>query len=53
MMDKSEIFKKIQKYTEDNPLFFIGSGASAAYGLPGMGTLGDHLLSSLSSKYKI
>jgi NAD-dependent SIR2 family protein deacetylase len=52
MMDKSEIFKKIQKYTEDNPLFFIGSGASAAYGLPGMGTLGDHLLSSLSSKYK-
>lgn len=50
-MDTSEIFRIIQKYTEANPLFFVGSGASAAYGLPGMGKLGEHLLESLSSKY--
>ena len=50
-MDTSEIFRIIQKYTEANPLFFVGSGASAAYGLPGMKKLGEHLLASLSSKY--
>lgn len=50
-MDTSEIFRIIQKYTEANPLFFVGSGTSAAYGLPGMGKLGEHLLESLSSKY--
>ncbi len=50
-MDASEMFRIIQKYTEANPLFFIGSGSSAAYGLPGMGRLGEHLLTSLSSKY--
>lgn len=50
-MDTSEIFKIIQKYTEDRPLFFIGSGSSAAYGLPSMNMLGKHLLSKLSAKY--
>lgn len=50
-MDTSEIFRVIQKYIEANPLFFIGSGSSAAYGLPGMQKLGEHLLASLSTKY--
>lgn len=45
------MFKIIQTYTEDHPLFFIGSGSSAAYGLPSMNTLGNHLLSKLSAIY--
>lgn len=50
-MEPSELFKIIQKYTENHPLFFIGSGSSAACGLPGMEILGKHLLSELSDIY--
>lgn len=50
-MESSEIFKNIQRYTENHPLFFIGSGSSAACGLPGMEVLGNHLLSELSDIY--
>jgi hypothetical protein len=46
----SEIFKSVQKLTS-NPLLFIGSGASAAYGLPNMYVLGEYLISTLSPKY--
>lgn len=46
----SEIFKCVQKLTS-NPLLFIGSGSSAAYGLPTMYVLGEHLISMLSPKY--
>lgn len=46
----SEIFKNVQKLIS-NPLLFIGSGSSAAYGLPTMYVLGEHLISMLSSKY--
>lgn len=47
-MELNEIFKRIQKAVEEIPLILIGSGSSAAYGLPTMGTLGDHLLTKLT-----
>ena len=51
-MNKDDIFKYIQKVVSNPPLILVGSGASASHGLPGMKELGDHLISSLSSKYK-
>ena len=50
-MDRDDIFRAIQQATEDPPLFLIGSGCSAAYKLPNMAELGQHLLTSLSPKY--
>ena len=46
-MTFSNIYKR-----SNPPLILVGSGASASHGLPGMKVLGDHLISSLSSKYK-
>ena len=51
-MNKDDIFKYIQKVVSNPPLILVGSGASASHGLPGMKELGNHLISSLSSKYK-
>lgn len=50
-MERDDIFRAIQSAVKDTPLFIIGSGSSAPYGLPGMGLLGDHLLTQLDSKY--
>lgn len=50
-MERDDIFKAIQSAVKDTPLFIIGSGSSAPHGLPGMGILGDHLLTRLDSKY--
>lgn len=50
-MERDDIFKAIQSAVEDTPLFIIGSGSSAAHHLPGMGLLGDHLLTQLDPKY--
>lgn len=50
-MNRDDIFRAIQQATEDPPLFLIGSGCSAAYKLPNMTELGQHLLTSLSPKY--
>jgi len=50
-MERDDIFKAVQSAVEDTPLFIIGSGSSAPHGLPGMGALGNHLLTQLDSKY--
>lgn len=50
-MDRNNILKSIQKAVSDIPLLMIGSGSSAAYGLPSMKELGDHLLTQLNTKY--
>ena len=50
-MERDDIFKAIQSAVEETPLFIIGSGSSAAHHLPGMGLLGNHLLTQLDSKY--
>lgn len=50
-MDRNNIFKSIQNAVSDIPLLMIGSGSSAAHGLPGMKELGDHLLTRLNAKY--
>lgn len=47
-MELNEIFKHIQKAVAGTPLILIGSGSSATYGLPTMGTLGKHLLAKLT-----
>jgi hypothetical protein len=38
-----------QKCVSEVPVVVLGSGASAAHGLPGMGALADHLVSSIQS----
>lgn len=50
-MERDDIFKAVQSAVKDAPLFIIGSGSSAPHGLPGMGVLGNHLLTQLDSKY--
>ena len=50
-MERDDIFRTIQSAVEDTPLFIIGSGSSAAHHLPGMGLLGNHLLTQLNMKY--
>lgn len=50
-MNRNNIFKSIQNAVSDIPLLMIGSGSSAAHGLPGMKELGDHLLTRLNTKY--
>lgn len=51
-MELETFFTAVQSIIADTPLFLIGSGCSAALGLPGMAELGDHLISSLDSKYR-
>ena len=42
-MDFSVCLQQIQKYLENNPVIILGSGSSAAYGLPLMSELFDEL----------
>ena len=45
-----DLLKLIQSFAQDcvakTPVIVLGSGASAAYGIPGMGALGEHLTRS-------
>lgn len=41
--------KQAQEYCGKVPLIILGSGASAAYGLPSMGALAEHLMSHIDS----
>lgn len=50
-MERDDIFRAIQSAVKDTPLFIVGSGSSAPHGLPGMGALGNYLLTQLDSKY--
>ncbi|WP_321418289.1 SIR2 family protein [uncultured Desulfobacter sp.] len=47
--DLNIIAKQAQEYYGNSPAVILGSGASASFGLSGMGKLGDHLLSSIDS----
>ena len=51
-MERDAIFKAVQDALREIPLLMIGSGCSAPHGLPGMGTLGDHLLTHLDPEYR-
>lgn len=48
-MDIDEIYKTIQDYLKVPPLVIWGSGATAGFGLPGMGTLKDEIGKALPS----
>lgn len=51
-MDKNALFKMVQQYTGNRPLLLIGTGGTMPYGIPGMDKLAEHLISTLSHKYK-
>jgi hypothetical protein len=42
-MEYADCLQQIQKYLEISPVIILGSGSSAAYGLPLMGELGEEL----------
>lgn len=42
-MEKTAFLKKVQEYASNVPIIVLGSGASAAFGLPTMGVLSDEL----------
>ena len=48
-MDIDEIYKTIQDYLKEPPLVIWGSGATAGFGLPGMGKLKDEIGKALPS----
>lgn len=51
-MDKNSIFTKVQKCLESVPVMLIGTGATIPLGIPGMGELSKHLISTLDGKHK-
>jgi len=51
-MDKNTIFTRVQKCLETVPVMLIGTGATIPLGIPGMGGLSAHLISTLDDKYK-
>lgn len=44
-----DYFKQAQSYYAQSPAIILGSGASAAYGMSGMGALAEHLKNSVDS----
>ena len=44
-----DFYTQAQKYYQKTPTIILGSGASAAFGLSGMGTLADHLISTVNT----
>lgn len=48
-MDIDEIYRIIQDYLKEPPLVIWGSGATAGFGLPGMGVLKDEIGKALPS----
>lgn len=49
-MDTGEIKKLLQDHFRDGLACIVGSGLSAAEGIPGMGPLADHLLAEVGKK---
>jgi NAD-dependent SIR2 family protein deacetylase len=47
-MEKEEIFKQLQSWTNNIPLIILGSGASVPFNLPSMWVLGDYIKNSIS-----
>lgn len=47
-MEKEEILKQLQAWTNNIPLIILGSGASVPFGLPSMWTLGEHIKKSIN-----
>ncbi|WP_372663783.1 SIR2 family protein [Cohnella sp.] len=50
-MEQGDVFKIIQKYTQDVPLILIGTGGTIPYGIPGMSQLADHLIAQVGAKH--
>ncbi|CNH93457.1 Uncharacterised protein [Yersinia frederiksenii] len=48
-MDEFDYRKQAQDYYSQAPVVVLGSGASAAFGLPSMNTLGEYLIKSVST----
>lgn len=44
-----DYFKQAQSYYAQSPAIILGSGASAAFGMSGMGALADHLKNSVDN----
>ena len=47
-MDKNSLAMAAQRVFQNNPVIILGSGASIAHGLPGMGELESYFLNNLS-----
>jgi hypothetical protein len=50
-LDQGDVFKIIQKYTQDVPLIVIGTGGTIPYGIPGMSQLADYLIAQVGAKH--
>ncbi|PSV38593.1 SIR2 family protein [Photobacterium sp. GB-210] len=48
-MSEFDFFAQAQKYYQKSPVIILGSGASAAFGLSGMGELSKHLVSTVET----
>lgn len=48
-MSEFDFFAQAQKYYQKSPVIILGSGASAAFGLSGMGELSKHLVSTVDT----
>ena len=46
-MEKEEILKQLQSWTNSIPLIILGSGASVPFKLPSMWVLGEHIKNSI------
>ncbi|MBN8108848.1 SIR2 family protein [Vibrio vulnificus] len=46
-MSDFDFYAQAQKYYQKSPVIILGSGASAAYGLSGMGALAQHLIDNI------
>ena len=47
-MEKEELVKQLQRWTNNIPLIILGSGASVPFRLPSMWVLGEHIKNSVS-----
>ncbi len=47
-MPTFDYFKQAQTYYAQSPAIILGSGASAVFGMSGMGALADYLKNSVS-----
>ncbi len=47
-MEKEELVKQLQSWTNNVPLIILGSGASVPFRLPSMWVLGEHIKNSIS-----
>jgi len=47
-MEKEDILKQLQSWTNNIPLIILGSGASVPFKLPSMWVLGEHIKNSIS-----